>query len=299
MNRSPRLSRLTGFTLIELLVVISIIGLLISILLPALGAARHTARLSQDLSQLRQIATANAAYYIDFDGALPAPSYDNSVGTADVTIDELLIPYLQGVSYGFQEAMDRQFIYENLINMEIWQSPVDSEDPPFDGQKRSYAMNRSMTGANAENATTTNAWDARHNRGVARDYVFSDSTYSSYQNDNGFNFRSEDIGEPSNVISYAPQFRDVQFCGWGGSTTSLWEIARSDRGFYGFGWGAGDLNSLYGYKLNGGSGEDPMDYTANFAFGDGHAKGVELEDTQDPNAPGFEVIGRSMWNAWK
>jgi len=60
--------RRTGFTLIELLVVVSIIALLISILLPALGKAREQAKAAICLSNLRQIGLASETYLVDNDG---------------------------------------------------------------------------------------------------------------------------------------------------------------------------------------------------------------------------------------
>ena len=68
---APRMTRY-AFTLIELLVVISIIALLISILLPALGQARLSARDSQSLSNVRQVGSvAIANYLVDRKGLYP------------------------------------------------------------------------------------------------------------------------------------------------------------------------------------------------------------------------------------
>jgi prepilin-type N-terminal cleavage/methylation domain-containing protein len=65
----PRTGR--GFTLVELLVVIGIIGLLISILLPSLAAARAEARAVTCLSNVRQVGLAIAMYSVDFKNAFP------------------------------------------------------------------------------------------------------------------------------------------------------------------------------------------------------------------------------------
>lgn len=65
-----------AFTLIELLVVISIIALLISILLPALGAAKTAARASQCMTQQRGFGQSFAAFAVD-NKDWPIPVYQD------------------------------------------------------------------------------------------------------------------------------------------------------------------------------------------------------------------------------
>ena len=66
-------SRRAGFTLIELLVVIAIIGILASLLLPALSAAREKARAARCSSNIHQVLLMLHAYGSDYNGWILGP----------------------------------------------------------------------------------------------------------------------------------------------------------------------------------------------------------------------------------
>lgn len=84
-----------GFTLVELLVVISIIGVLIALLLPAVQAAREAARRCSCTNQLRQTALA-ALNYEATEGHLPAGSVlTPEEGDDGLSWRVLILPYIE------------------------------------------------------------------------------------------------------------------------------------------------------------------------------------------------------------
>ncbi len=89
MKRNFRRIPARGFTLVELLVVIAIIGVLVSLLLPAVQAAREAARRTQCLNQMRQIALA-VHQYEGVNGALPPHA-----GSSSFSAQARILPYLE------------------------------------------------------------------------------------------------------------------------------------------------------------------------------------------------------------
>jgi prepilin-type N-terminal cleavage/methylation domain-containing protein len=122
---STRNPDLTGFTLVELLVVITIIGILIALLLPAVQAAREAARRMQCSNNLKQIGLAIHGF-ASVNNALP-PS---RLPTFDGTWVNALLPYLEeqsfddlwksckgpnGLPYGFYAQPDATLAHQLLV----------------------------------------------------------------------------------------------------------------------------------------------------------------------------------------
>jgi len=79
-----------GFTLVELLVVIAIIGILVALLLPAIQAARESARRSQCVNSLKQLGVAMQNYH-DTNSHLPPGSFSCCWGTWQMFV----LPFLE------------------------------------------------------------------------------------------------------------------------------------------------------------------------------------------------------------
>src|SRR5688572_28272163 len=144
MSRTRCSSR--GFTLVELLVVIAIIGVLVTLLLPAVQSAREAARGIKCRNNLKQIGLAFHSYH-DTHKTLPytvsagGPTGQVGVGNRGWTWNSFILPYIE------QNAIYTQIDFNDFVpvnrNRDLLKNPIPLANCPSDGSRkavRPYGM---------------------------------------------------------------------------------------------------------------------------------------------------------------
>src|SRR5262245_2438592 len=121
-----------GFTLVELLVVIAIIGILVALLLPAVQAARESARRMQCQNNLKQMGLAVHSFTSASAGKLPYSWYPNGEsGTwtmAAGSVFYVLLPYLEqnNLYQGSASTPQQSFANAASTNVKAFICPSDA-----------------------------------------------------------------------------------------------------------------------------------------------------------------------------
>lgn len=122
-------SALRGFTLIEMLVSVSIVGVVISITLPAISHARAQAQRAECSSNMRSIGMATMMHVDANGGRLPMARYDAHAGTDDVRPWDQVSRYLDARLPGYSHQTGE------AERLDPWVCPSD----PFVGVETGYS----------------------------------------------------------------------------------------------------------------------------------------------------------------
>lgn len=118
-----------AFTLIEMMVVLVIIGILITLLLPALARTRESGRSTVCLNNLHQIGISLQIYVQENQNHLPV-MYDRPVNnptSVSASLDDTLFPYV-GISNIFRCPSDRQNLFELTGSSYAWNVLLNGQD---------------------------------------------------------------------------------------------------------------------------------------------------------------------------
>lgn len=186
-----------GFTLVELLVVVAIIGILLSLLLPALQSARAASRRSACQSNLRQLVLAMTAYLdrggerAKFPLTSSAPRTDNPFKIP--AIYEVLGPFCENNMQLFNCPSDYYTAPEDRPELRRFSTNFEKEGSSYDylsfffaGKTRPQVIKNPFLGRQGSTSVFI-FFDAGNFHGEegnpgARNFAFLDGHVSSMQN---------------------------------------------------------------------------------------------------------------------
>ena len=270
--------RQRGFTLIELLVVISVVMLLTAILLPALGAARRTARMTVCASNLHQLGIASVNYTSDAHGYLPYGSIQGPSPESWVrSWDDLLNPYH----------------HDNLDQSEIDDVAVTRDLPvircPEDDIERDASILLSDFPISAGPTPTPRSYTLPSAEASFRDgpYTFmgighSDIVLLSMGGGSPWSRRIGDISRPSEQIFLAERFSTINIAG-------SMSHAGIDLPIEQITWWRDDV-SLFPPQPITDPNRSAHGQAWNYVFTDGHVEALPIEDTVRPAATSYLTL---------
>lgn len=132
------MKRKAAFTLIELLVVIAIIAILAAILFPVFAQAKAAAKLTQSLSNTKQIALGLLMYSNDYDDHTVSGIDSNGTPGPYTTWFDWIQPYIKSVPLGYSPGYSGP---KPMTNM--W---LDTANGTYGTYLMNYAINAMITG---------------------------------------------------------------------------------------------------------------------------------------------------------
>ena len=159
---------LRGFTLVELLVVIAIIGILIALLLPAVQAARESARRTQCTNHLKQIGLA-IHNFESTKRAVPPPAL---TGIGHATWLVLIMPYMEAGSL-YDQA--------NSVKM-YWGANRDSPGIVETQVAEYYCPSRRSSGLSVSGDYSSGSGCSEHVPGALADYALNGGDHQAVPN---------------------------------------------------------------------------------------------------------------------